>query len=190
MALAAGARDAAAALGAAEPPAPVTNVIKATVEAGLISPGPAGVDWIVDPNHFRIRTDSTAPANHGVWATAEKTSDELPNIVANYRRVAPAPPLLEAAGEVGAAPPEMELLLDYQTKTFSAKKVWAPTLNIAPMEVKAVKSFHTIALRKYDTKSGGYTRYITGVAVTPQLRSSSTALWGSRSRSPSPTRRG
>ena len=94
----------------------------------------------------------------------------MPNLVANYRRVAPAPPLLEAVGDAGAVPPEMELLLDYKTETFSDKKVWAPKLNIAPMEVKDVKSFHTIALRKYDTKSGGYTRYITGVAVTPQLR--------------------
>ena len=96
-------------------------------------PGPAGVDWIVDPDHFRILTASTIPANHGLWAPSATDTAELPNVVANYRR-APGAARFAAARRPPRRRPQMLLLLDYETKTFSDTQVWAPELNIAPMD--------------------------------------------------------
>jgi Family of unknown function (DUF6603) len=165
----------------ADPPPATTNVIQATVVEGLLGDGPADVNWIVDPDGFRIRTDSTVPANHGVWATGADSTAELPNVVADYARVA-----ARLAADTPAAPPGMQLRLDHDTKTFSDTEVWAPRLNIAPMEETGVASYHTIALRKYDTHAGGYADYQTNVAVTPQLRPSNTALWGVPVEKPAP----
>jgi hypothetical protein len=167
---------------------PTTNVIQASVEVGLLGNGPPGVDWIVDPDHFRVRTDSTLPANRADWRKAEKEIAELPNVVGDYRRMAPAPPPPPSseAARAAAAPPDMQLVLDAETKTFSKTEVWAPTLNVAPMNAKDVVSHHVVALRRYDTGSGGYTEYVTGVAVAPQLRPSNTALWGTPEEKPDP----
>jgi hypothetical protein len=67
--------------------------------------------------------------------------------------------------------------LDDGTATYSGTEVWAPVLNIAPMAETDVASYHTVTLLKRD-ENGQFTGYVTGVTVTPQLGSSSTALWG------------
>jgi hypothetical protein len=79
-----------------------------------------------------------------------------------------------------APPPQMRLQLDYGTVTSSADDVWAPVLNIGPMDEQAVKSYHTVTLLKSD-QTGQYTQYVTGVTVAPQLTASNTALWGAQS---------
>jgi hypothetical protein len=71
----------------------------------------------------------------------------------------------------------MLLQLDYATVTYSDTQVWAPALNIAPMNETDVASYHTITLLKRDIK-GQYTGYVTGVTAAPQLGASNTALWG------------
>ena len=156
-------------------PAPAPNIVKATVTAGLIST-PAGVDWVLDPDHFRILTASTIPANHGMWATSPSQAAELPNVTADYQR---APAAAEPAA-AGAVPPEMLLQLEHGTATYSDSQVWAPKLNIAPMDQTDVDSYLTISLRKRDEQTGDLADYITGVTVAPQLNASNTALWGDR----------
>jgi len=158
---------------AAELPAPVPNILKATVTAGQTGALP-GVDWVLDPDKFRILIASTIPANHALWATAAGQTAELPSAVAGYQR-APAPP--EAAAAAPAAPDGMLLRLDHDTVTYSDSQVWAPALNIGPMNESNVASYLTITLRRRD-ENGNLADYFTGVTVAPQLTASGTALWG------------
>ena len=155
-----------------------TNIIKATVTAGQTGATP-GVDWILDPDNFRILTASTIPANHALWATSAGQTAELPPYVADYQR-APASPqaaAAQAAREGPAAPADMLLQLDYETVTYSDSLVWAQTLNIGPMGETDVDSYLTITLSRRD-ENGNPTDYVTGVTVVPQLNASNTALWG------------
>lgn len=164
-------------------PAPVPNIIKATITAGLIAQ-PGGIDWILDPDQFRILTASTIPANHGLWSTSATQAAELPNTVASYER-APAPqtpppatPDLAARAQAPAGPPpaSVRLQIDDGAITSSDTQVWAQTLNIAPMNEANVDSYHTVTMAK--SQGGQFTGYVTGVTVAPQLGASNTALWG------------
>jgi hypothetical protein len=146
----------AAAAGTADP-----GILKATITAGLLSQ-PDGLDWILDPDQFRILTTSTIPANHAMWAVNAGQNADLPSAVTGY---------LSAATPAPGIPAGMLLQLDYGTLTFSSSQVWAPDLNVAPMGETGVASYHAITLVK-----GG--SYITGITVAPQLGASSTALWG------------
>ena len=146
------------------PPPPGTadpGILKATITAGLLSQ-PDGLDWILDPDQFRILTTSTIPANHAMWAVNAGQNADLPSTVTSY---------LSAATPAPGIPAGMLLQLDYGTLTFSSSQVWAPDLNVAPMGETGVASYHAITLVK-----GG--SYITGITVAPQLGASSTALWG------------
>lgn len=166
-----------AAPAAAEPdPEPVPNILKASVTAGLISASDT-VDWILDPDHFRILTASTIPANHGLWSTSAASTAELPNAVSSYQRA--AAPVTDLA-VTAAPPPEMLLQLDYGAVTYSGTQVWAPELNIGPMQRAKVASYLTVTLRKRQ-ENGQLADYVTDVTVTPQLTASSTALWGPNS---------
>ncbi|HEY1701349.1 MAG TPA: DUF6603 domain-containing protein [Trebonia sp.] len=161
--------------GAAAPaPEPVPNILKASVTTGLISTSDA-VDWILDPDHFRILTASTIPANHGLWSTSAASTAELPNAVSSYGRA--AAPVTDLAVPAGAMPPEMLLQLDYGAVTYSGTRVWAPELNIGPMKRAKVASYLTVTVRKRQ-ENGQLADYVTGVTVTPQLTASNTALWG------------
>jgi hypothetical protein len=161
-------------------PAAASNIVKATVTAGLLS-SDDDTGWILDPDQFRILTASTIPANHGIWATSATATAEFPNQVASYQRAAapqPAPALAAAALPASGPPPaDMLLQLDYATVTYSGTEVWAPVLNIAPMSENGVASYHTITLLKSD-ETGQYTSYVTDVTAAPQLGASNTALWG------------
>ena len=145
--------------------APATNVIKASVPAGLLQSGVAGLDWIVDPNAFAILTSSTIPANNGQWVSASGTT-AIPDTVTSYGAV-------PAAGLP-------YLTLPDDRATFSATQVWNPVLNIAAMNQNGVASYHTVGLRKRRAgdPAGTYADFVTTVAATPQLVGSSTALWG------------
>ena len=140
------------------PPPPKTNVIKAGVTAGQIGTGPRGIDWILDPDHFRIVSSSTLPANHAQWSAAAKDPTELPNVVASYQRL-PGPV------------PGMLLALDRGTVTKSMTEVWETKLDIGPMRQRGVASYHTITLRDEDGNPIG------GVTVAPQVGPSNTALF-------------
>src|SRR5271154_5129965 len=152
---------------------PVPNIVKASVTAGMTGQA-EGLDWILDPDHFRIVTASTIPANYPQWTVSAAGTAALPSTPASYH--AGDPPAIQAEAVV-APPPQMRLQLDYGTITSSGTDVWAPVLNIAPMDQQNVKSYHTLTLLKSDL-SGQYTQYVTGVTVAPQLTASSTALWG------------
>ncbi len=164
---------------AAEPAAEqtVSNVIKASASAGLLTSGYTGTDgevydWILDPNAFAIVTNSTVPANNGEWTTAASV-DELPNIVSSYN-----------TGAVTSTP---YLELPPGSKTFSETQVWNPTLNIPAMKLTNVQSYHTVTLRmRSDTDhSGQYSLVITTVAVAPVIMDSNAAMWGSNGDTPS-----
>ena len=150
-----------------------TNVIKANVTAGQRGTGPRGVDWILDPNAFRILTSSTVPANHLAWTTAAAGQPtELRNVPGDYA-IAPATP--RPTPESG--PRGMALQLDVGAKPVSTAAVWEPTLHIGPMDQKNISSHFTVALRRHD-ENGQLTGFVVGVTVAPQLAPSNTALWG------------
>jgi len=163
-------------------PVPVPNIVKATVTAGMISQAP-GVDWILDPDQFRILTASTIPANHAMWTTSAADTAELPDTAASYQRAsvrqAADAAAAAAAGSLATVPPPAQMLLqlDYGAVTYSDTQVWAPVLNIAPMGETNIASYHTVTLLKSD-ENGQFTGYVTGVTVAPQLGASNTALWG------------
>lgn len=158
--------------------APVSNTVTATVTDGLRPRAPQGADWILDPDHFRILTASAIPANHALWSTSATDTAELPNAVPSYQP-APASPAVAAARAVDAPPPaQMLLQLDHDTRPYSDSLVWAPVLNIAPMDKTGIASYHTVTLRKRDERTGALTDYVTGVTVAPRLGASNTALWG------------
>ena len=159
------------------------NIVKASVTAGLITQAD-GLDWILDPDRFRILTSSTIPANYARWAVSAADTADLPNTPASYH--AGPPPAVQPEAVV-PPPPQMRLQLDYGTVTSSDTEVWAPVLNIAPMNEQAVKSYHTVTLLKSD-RSGQYTQYVTGVTVAPQLTASNTALWGDQTGDPNDPR--
>ncbi len=77
-------------------PEPVPNILAATVTAGQLPQTAAGIDWILDPDSFRILVASTIPATHGRWSTSAAGTAELPNVVADYQ-VVPATPAVPAA---------------------------------------------------------------------------------------------
>ena len=167
------------AVAAADPAPQDTNILKATVTAGQTGSMP-GVDWILDPDNFRILTASTIPANHALWATSASQTAELSPYVADYQR-ASAPAAAVAAVAAVAAPADMLLQLDHDTVTYSDSLVWAQTLNVGPIGETDVDSYLTITLSRRD-ENGNPTDYVTGVTVVPQLNASNTALWGPPSR--------
>ncbi|MFI0849379.1 DUF6603 domain-containing protein [Mesorhizobium sp. IMUNJ 23232] len=180
--------------GAAPPQKLITNVIRATVEAGKLADGGGTVNWIVDPDAFRILTASTVPANHATWATDPTTDQELPNILADYTRTDPVPALLTPAEGLAlrttpppppppSAPPGMVLILSRDVKTADPPAVWEPDLHIGPMDESDVISTHAIALTKADA-TGKFTDYVTTFSVEPVLAPSSTALWGKKQQKP------
>jgi Family of unknown function (DUF6603) len=158
----------------------VPGVLQAAVTSGRLPRTAPGFDWIVDPDQFRIATASSIPANHGRWSTSAAAAADLPGTVASYQRALAPVTAIAARARVAAAtapPAQMLLRLDYATVTYSDTQVWAPTLNIAPMDETGVDSYHTVALRRAD-ENGAYSEYVTGVTVAPQLSASNTALWG------------
>lgn len=170
---------------------PVPDAIKATVTAGMTGQAP-GIDWILDPDQFRILTSSTIPANHAQWATSATATAELPNLVTSYQQAGPPPPPPPATQApplhpppTGTPPAQMLPQLDHGTITYSPTQVWAPALNIAPMGETGIDSYHTITVLKGDT-NGQYSSYITGVTVAPQLIPNNTALWGATGQASDP----
>ena len=142
------------------------NIVKATVTAGMIAQA-GGFDWILDPDQFRILTASSIPANQARWAVSAAAVAELPNSPASYQPgtasvAAPAAePLAAGPPAVVLPPPQLRLQLDYGTVTSSPTEVWAPVLNIAPMDQSNVSSYHTVTLLKRNP-SGQYTDYVIG----------------------------
>ncbi|HEY3581901.1 MAG TPA: DUF6603 domain-containing protein, partial [Pyrinomonadaceae bacterium] len=152
---------------AAEDPDEEENTIKGSVSTGLMQTDVGGFDWILDPNHFSILTNSTIPANNGEWALSASTVFKVPNTVSSYN-----------PGNITPDQPYLKLPAD--TKTFSKTEVWNPTVNIAPMGQTNVKSYQKIQVNKRveGDPFGVFSMYFTELAVTPVLLDSSTALWG------------
>jgi len=145
------------------PPSGTTNIIGASVTAGLLQTEQSGMDWIIDPDRFGILTNSTIPANNGEW-TLKASVFAFPNIVSSYN-----------PSTVSATTPY--LILPPKPPPFSATQVWNPVLNIPPMDQENVQSYHTVQLRMQD-QSGVYSQYIAAVSTQPIWLDSNAALWG------------
>ncbi|HYP08228.1 MAG TPA: DUF6603 domain-containing protein, partial [Bryobacteraceae bacterium] len=145
-------RTARAAVRAPDPLVTV-NVIKATVAKGLLGTYD-GDNWLIDPDHFVIDTNSSIPSNIGQWTITGGVDTISPN-VSSYGKV-------DADG----------LFLDLPPSTFSPQQVWNPNLDIGPMDQKGVKSYHTITLLRVDSNT-----LVTGLSVMPILLNSNAALW-------------
>jgi len=142
------------------------NTIKGSVSTGLMQTDVEGFNWIVDPNHFSILTNSTIPANNGEWVVSASSVFAVPNTISSYNQ-----PRVEG---------QPYLKLPAGTKTFSKTLVSNPTVNIAPMDQKDVKSYHRIQVNKRAESDpvGVFSVFFTELAVTPVVLDSSTALWG------------
>ncbi|MBL8228240.1 MAG: hypothetical protein JNL98_07175 [Bryobacterales bacterium] len=151
----------------ADPP-PTTNIIKASVQSGLLQSNVDGFDWIVDPETFVIVTNSTIPANNAQWALSAQQNATIPDAVSSYNPQAPTANL-------------PYLNLPAGTQTFSADLVWNPSLSIGPMNQNNVQSFHVIQLCKRGPSDppGTFSDYLYSVTAQPLLTPSSAALWAS-----------
>jgi hypothetical protein len=161
---------------AAPQPTSDNNIIKASVATGLLKTKVGGFDWIVDPTTFQIVTNSTIPANNAEWALSITANATIPTTVTSYNPTTPdynTMPYLEKPTN---------------GKTFSASEMWNPEVNIGPMDVNDVKSYHMVSLAKHGSADpeGFYSDYITTISVQPVLSSSGTALWGKNNPNKSP----
>jgi len=149
-------------------PTTQTNTIKANVSSGLLQSDVDGFNWVVDPDHFSIVTNSAIPANNAEWALSADKVATLPNTVSSYN-----PPEVDVTNG-----PYLELPKD--TKTFSDTLVWNPTVNIAPMKQNDVQSYHTIQVckRTVSDPKGKFSQFITELTAAPELSPSNTALYG------------
>lgn len=141
---------------ATQAPAAKSSIIKATVSRGLLRSDVQGFDWIIDRDRFAIVTNSAIPANQAEWAGA--STPTLSNARADYNNKKAAP------------------YLSLPEDTFDATNVWNPSLNIAPMSLQAVRSFHSVEFRMKAT-DGSFSAPVTWVSVQPMLLGSSAALW-------------
>lgn len=191
---------------AAPPPEPTgtSNVVRADVPAGKLRSGVTGadgkpLDWIVDPDHFRIVTTSAVPANHADWTIKGGGLTSLPNDHTYYHvGLGPSTPAAniglgaaKAGNSTGGAansPPRAEpptgvpdgmyLWLEPHTPAEpTTGPVWEKDLHVAPMDVANVSSHHVIDLRQH--VEGGES-YVTALAVRPVRTASNTALWGAK----------
>jgi hypothetical protein len=145
-----------------------TNIIKASVPSGLLQSAVLGVDWILSPDDFAIVTNSTIPANNGEWVITPSTNVMvIPNDLSKYDNIANAPYWNTPEGP------------------FSATNAWNPELDIRPMNLTNVQSYHTVELRMRDANDQ-YSIPVTWVSVQPQIMHSSAALWKAASPQPSP----
>ncbi|MEM0995440.1 MAG: DUF6603 domain-containing protein [Bacteroidota bacterium] len=159
------ARMAAAPVAAAQ-----SDIVSVSVQTGLLQTDVQDAEgrswnWILDPNQFQIVTATTIPANLAQWATGASGAAALPNVLADYNTEPPS---------VGDIP---YLALVDPDDHFSSTEVWNPNLNVRPMQLKQVKSTHTIALIKADA-DGVFNDYIAVVEIQPVLGAAAAALWG------------
>ena len=181
----------AAALAATTADPATTNIVSASIEAGKLADGSHGVDWIIDPDTFRILTASTIPSNNAEWSITAEATSSLPNVVDDYHREADdSDPDDDSVDDASLAvtagpPPGMYLRLATGTTTASETEVWAPALDIGPMDESDVQSYQTVTLLKAN-EDGNFVDYITGVSVEPVLAPSNTAMWATRPDDPSP----
>ena len=153
------------------PAAAVVNIVKADVTEGLLDKNKAGYDWIVDPEHFVIQTNSTVPSSYAAWnpvkSPVHPSDANLPNTLSSYR---PAPP-----------PEQPYLTYPAPLPVYSADQnlVWNPHLHIKPMGVEGINSFHTINLSIEGQPE-------LAVSLQPVLLDSSRALWGAPGQNTNP----
>lgn len=143
----------------------VTNILKVTVQTGMVSSAVPGYDAIISANGFNIQITSTVPANTFDW-TATTGSVPQPNSVDGWSATAPT----------AGAP---FLTLPAGLRPFSATEVWNPDLDVAPMSLTAVTSRLTVAILKHSDAdpAGHYSDPITDISLAPLLMPSNTAMW-------------
>lgn len=168
--------------------------MRADVPEGKLRADVTGADgkplnWIVDPDHFRIVTTSAVPANHADWTTGPDALTSLPNDHTYYHvglepskagirtgGAADSPPRAEPPTGV---PDGMYLWLEPRTPPEpTTGPVWEKILHVAPMDVANVSAHHVIDLRQH--VEGGGVSYVTRLAVRPVRTASNTALWGAK----------
>jgi hypothetical protein len=185
-------------------PAGTTNVVRADVKAGKLkadvtdAAGP--LDWIIDPDHFQIVTNSAVPANHADWVTGppgkvtgQDTTAALPSDFASYHQglpadstadaPAPAPaPASDTAADTAPGGPDWYLWVEPGRTPIpddpdhpDPGQAWAPVLHVAPMAEANVAAHHVVELYRLDE---GQPDYRVPVAVRPVVVPSNTAIWG------------
>jgi hypothetical protein len=152
--------------GAPSPPSE-SNIVKASVTAGLVGAGLDGYDWFLDPNDFAILTNSVVPANGAAWTLSSATTATIASTVSSYNAT---------AIDVTDGP---YLNLPASTQTFSSTQVWNPTLCVAPLNQSNVQSLHSVTLKMSGTSDGPgvFSQFVKEVSVEPMLMQSSAALW-------------
>ena len=156
---------------AAAAPDTVSNVIKASVQEGLLQSGITGsdgefYDWVLSPSNFAILTNSSFPANNARWTITGGLAT-IPPTVSSYN----VTPVNTSLGPYPVLAPLQ--------KTFSATQVWNPDLSIAPMKLTGVQSYQTITLMRHAETDpvGQFTEVVTSISVDPQLMNLNAGTW-------------
>lgn len=144
------------------------NIISASVSKGLLQKNVEDYDWIIDPNHFVILTNSTIPANLAEWNPNDGAGNKIEIPIDKKDKENN-----DNYNKEGAIP---FLQLGPKQKTFSDTQVWNPTVNIGPMKQHDIKSHHQVTLHKVEGTGSGTP--IKDFTVQPVLLSSPKALWG------------
>jgi hypothetical protein len=142
----------------------VSNIIKASVNEGLLQKNVGGYDWVLDADKFSIVTSSTIPANFARFNPDDKKVRDA-NISGDSN--------LYDLDKVNAP----YLVLNGE-KIFDKDKklVWNPDLHIGPMNKKNVSSYHFIKILKRNA-AGEFKEPVNTFMLQPVLLDSSAALW-------------
>jgi hypothetical protein len=149
------------------------NIIKASFSEGLLKQNVVAADgrhfdWVVDPEHFVLLTDSTIPANNGEWQL-----DPDKQLAAQKAALSDALSAYNATLDAFDPKKGPYLVWPAGAKGYSETQVWNPTLNIAAMHQNNMQSYHTVSVA---LQADG--EHVTELSVEPILNHSSAALWG------------
>lgn len=141
-----------------------TNILKASVPAGLSNSSVDSLDWIIDSNDFLIQVQTAIPANELRIAHGKDSFKQVSAAAEAYNNW--PPPLVKT---------EMPYLVFTDTQAqYSGSIVWNPENNIKPMGRNGTHSTLDVSLSRID-HSGSLS--IVELTVVPIVENSAAALW-------------
>ena len=137
------------------------TVVNAQVVKGLAPAKYPGYDWIVDPNHFVIKTNSSIPSTE-----AYLSGTAISDVPSDYNKV--AQPYLSYS-----VPNDNNIA---SIVPYSSGAVWNADLHIGPMQESNIITIHNITLQKI--VEGDPPTNLDDFNLTPILSNSPQAMWG------------
>ncbi len=143
-----------------------TNILKATVSAGLNNADVCELDWVIDPDHFVIRISTFIPANKLSIGTGGDTFKVLSSESTAYNHHTPP-----------VERDDMPYLVHRDSANrFSGTQVWNPSIHIKPMGKNNLDSMLNFSLLAMDS-GGEYSHCTLQLTVRPVIEDAAGALW-------------